>query len=164
MAAAPTPQPTQAAATHPLDQRRFSLYVFPHTPCVCKSMAMLAAWTWGADRDAAALIADELAANAVRETLADRDGVPEASGFPLIHIRMYLLPERMRIEVWDHAGGEPVMTEPDWEAEHGRGLCIVNGYTDGHWGWHPCSRPWQENGTAKCVWAEIPRTPRHTMD
>ncbi|MCL2581267.1 MAG: ATP-binding protein [Streptosporangiales bacterium] len=149
------------AATRPLDQRRFSLYAFPDTPRVCKRMARFAAWTWGADHDAAALITDELAANAVRATLATRDH--EAAPVPLIHIRLCLFPRRMRIEIWDHAVGAPVMAEPDWQAEHGRGLSLVNGYTGGRWGWHAAASPEQQNDTTKCVWAELPRTPSHTM-
>lgn len=150
---------TTTSTTCPVDQRRIALRAFPDTPGVCRSMAMFAAHAWGADHDAAALITAELAANAVRETLAARDRVPGPGGapdVPLVYLRLYRFPGTMRIEVWDRAGGQPVMAEPDWEAEHGRGLCLVNAYADGHWGWHPAPPTEREAPDCKCVWATLP--------
>jgi hypothetical protein len=55
----------------------------------------------------------------------------------------------VRIEAWDTAPGSPVLREPDWDAENGRGLFIVDSITDGNWGWDP-----YRDGS-KCVWAVL---------
>lgn len=138
-----------------LDQQRVTLRAFPETSQVCRNMARVTALSWGADGDDAQTIAQEISANAVRETLRAHELDPAGFGAPLIVFRLFRFPGRMRVEVWDRAGGAPVMLRPDWESEHGRGLFIVDQLTGGRWGCHPPSSS-RRPGDAKCVWADIP--------
>lgn len=149
---------TRAVSGQVLDQQRITLSAFPETSQVCRNMARVAALTWGADGDDAQTIAQEISANAIRETLRAHALDPARFGAPLIVFRLFRFPGAMRVEVWDRAGGEPVMLRPDWEAEHGRGLFIVDQLTGGRWGCHPPPSS-REPGEAKCVWAEIPCAP-----
>lgn len=66
----------------------------------------------------------------------------------MIVLVLVWFPRGIRIEVWDQAPGVPQMRELDFEAEHGRGLFLVDQITEGRWG---CLRA----GASKCVWAEL---------
>lgn len=136
---------------------RFVLQASPSTSQVCRAMAQVTAQSWGADRDDAGLIADELSANAIRATLDAHKEAPSAIGPPLIVIRFICTATMMRIELWDRAPGQPEAQTPDYESEHGRGLFLVDNLTGGVWGCHLRPGHRDEHGT-KCVWAEIPRT------
>jgi hypothetical protein len=55
--------------------------------------------------------------------------------------------ERVLIEVWDAHERMPVCEQPDLDAEHGRGLLLVEALSEG-WGTHrPAGHP------GKIVWA-----------
>ncbi len=57
--------------------------------------------------------------------------------------------ERIVIQVWDADEQTPVAQQPDLDAEHGRGLLLVESLSDG-WGTY---RPQHSNG--KIVWAVL---------
>jgi len=122
------------------------------TPRTCRAIVTAALHAHGlADlADDACLVAGELAANAVAALSAADDGGPGGGPVPVIVLVLGWRPTGIRIEIWDTAPGEPQMREPDWQAESGRGLRIVNDVTRGRWGF-------RSDGTGKCVWAEIGR-------
>ncbi len=77
--------------------------------------------------DAAVLVADELAANAVRHS---------ASGQPgrTFRVNCYTNQRAIRVEVHDDGGSsEPQRREIAWDAETGRGLMLVDELA-AHWG------------------------------
>jgi anti-sigma regulatory factor (Ser/Thr protein kinase) len=87
-------------------------------------------------------IVSELVANAVRATASD---APETRG----RIRVFLGPHHGRplLEVWDSSPEMPVMREPDFVSESGRGLNIVRSLAAG-FGWYDT----RDKG-GKTVWA-----------
>jgi anti-sigma regulatory factor (Ser/Thr protein kinase) len=92
--------------------------------------------------ETACQITSELVTNAVRAT-ASAD--PAARG----RIRLYLGPNRGRplLEVWDSSPHLPVLREPDFVSESGRGLSIVKSLA-AEFGWYETKG---ERG--KTVWA-----------
>jgi serine/threonine-protein kinase RsbW len=135
------------------DVRRYVLRALFDTPRMCRAMTRLDAKLWGiADPGDLEAITGELVANAVEATAhAARTG--HLRGEPVIVFRLLRFPGRIRVEAWDKSPLLPQMRTPDWEAESGRGLCVVNSLTDGHWGYQA-----DPQGTEKCVWADM-RTP-----
>lgn len=114
--------------------------------------AVLLSWGMSAFKDKAELLATELVTNAVHAS--ERPGKPSSTQEGQVGIiGLCLLADsvRLRIEVWDRAGGFPVLAEADTDAENGRGLALVDAMTEGRWGWYPSAL----TGTTKCVWAEI---------
>ncbi|MBC6470340.1 ATP-binding protein [Actinomadura alba] len=87
-------------------------------------------------------IVSELVTNAVRATASD---VPETRG----SIRLFLGPHHGRplLEVWDSSPEHPVVREPDFVSESGRGLNIVRSLA-AEFGWYDTS----DKG-GKTIWA-----------
>lgn len=107
----------------------------------------LRAWRVGCElAESAALLTSELVTNAVRA----HAGL--AAPVPAIGVRFVLAGDRLRLEVHDVGGGEPVVKEStgveEEETECGRGLVLVDALASG-WGVVPA-------GTGKVVWAELP--------
>ncbi|OKK22992.1 hypothetical protein AMK16_04110 [Streptomyces sp. CB00455] len=100
---------------------------------------------------AVALVTAELASNAVRHgRLPGRD----------FRLGLYLLPDRLRVEVTDTRPERPPLlaTSPSADETSGRGLLLVQAYAD-RWG---CTA---RDAYTKTVWAEIPihgHAPPHT--
>lgn len=128
-------------------ERGIVLAAIPETPGTCRSIVRAALHTHelAALADDAETVATEIASNAVNVTLAAR---PAGADMPVIVLALGWYPGGVRIEVWDRAPGTPQMHKPDFEAEHGRGLYLVNELTRGRWGYHLADN-------SKCVWAEL---------
>ena len=99
-------------------------------------------WEWGIGNlgDSAGLLVSELITNAVRASC-------EAGRVSAV--RLWLLSDsaQILILVWDASPRPPVLTDAGGEAEHGRGLMLVDAVSE-QWGW--CSG---EVGDGKFVWA-----------
>ncbi|KQV13411.1 hypothetical protein ASE03_14195 [Kitasatospora sp. Root187] len=134
----------------------------------------LHSWGLGALFDDVALVASELVTNALRHALEQRADAPsaesvriltesvrsgEAVRFPLqpgptqaadaqLPIRISLVHRSPQVvcAVSDPSSRGPVAREPDFVAESGRGLHLVDSFSRA-WGWHPLA------GAGKVVWA-----------
>ena len=76
--------------------------------------------------EAIELVVSELVTNAVRAS-----AVADEPHDVVLTLR--LLPDRVAIEVFDRNPNSPVLTDPDTEAESGRGLLLVEALSD-EWG------------------------------
>ena len=99
-------------------------------------------WEWGIGNlgDSAELLVTELVANAVR---ASREMARAGA------VRLWLLSDSAQILllVWDASPQPPALTDVPDEAEHGRGLMLVEAVSE-QWGWYS-----REDGDGKFVWA-----------
>ncbi|WP_433890991.1 ATP-binding protein [Streptomyces sp. CA-111067] len=97
-------------------------------------------WELGALRDSMELVSSELVTNALRYA------VP--AGTPGAPVRLSLVRWTSRVvcAVRDPSGVAPVTKEADFVAETGRGLHLVESFSE-KWGWAPLS------GAGKVVWA-----------
>jgi len=97
-------------------------------------------WDVGALRDSVELVASELVTNALRYA------VPV--GAPGVPVRLSLVRWTSRVvcAVRDPSAVAPVAKDPDFVAETGRGLHLVESFSE-NWGWHPLT------GAGKVVWA-----------
>ncbi|MFI7243378.1 ATP-binding protein [Streptomyces qinglanensis] len=86
----------------------------------------------------------------VHELLAN---VPRHTGSPKCELILDLLPDRLRVTVNDTSRTLPVVREPDWINESGRGLVLLKQLTDA-WG----AEPNPDGG--KGVWFEVRATPQ----
>ncbi|MEV7804609.1 ATP-binding protein [Microbispora sp. NPDC088329] len=99
---------------------------------------------WGLSElgDDAALVVSELVTNAVRYALCPASG---AGGHPITLTLLRLAPHVL-LAVSDPSDEAPLPVQPDFVSEHGRGLYIVETYSQA-WGWDALD----EGG--KAVWA-----------
>ena len=99
-------------------------------------------WEWGIGNlgDSAELLVTELITNAVR---ASREAGRDSA------VRLWLLSDsaQILILVWDASPRPPVLTDASDEAEHGRGLMLVDAVSE-QWGWYS-----REDSDGKFVWA-----------
>ncbi|GAA4103694.1 ATP-binding protein [Nonomuraea soli] len=93
---------------------------------------------WGLSElgDDAALVVSELVTNAVRYTRGD----------PQITLLLMLADPHVLLAVTDPSDEAPLPKEPDFCSENGRGLYIVETYSQ-RWGWDSLT------GGGKAVWA-----------
>lgn len=110
--------------------------------------ATLARWGFAELGDDAALVVSELVTNAVRHLPH-----PDAYGERPITLLLLHSTPHVLLAVSDPSDGVPTPKEPDFISEHGRGLYIVDTYSD-RWGWNPLARG------GKAVWALFHRDPR----
>jgi len=100
-------------------------------------------WEWGKTdlTEPVLQVVSELVTNAITATRATRSIQP---------VRIWLLSDTrtLLVLVWDASPGRPQVTEAADDAEHGRGLLIVQAYSD-RWGTYPTP---QIGG--KVVWAQ----------
>lgn len=127
-------------------ERGTVLQAISETPGTCRSIVRAALHAHGlaALADDAETVVTEFASNAVR---AARAGT-STEEMPVIVLVLEWRPRGIRIEVWDRAPDLPQLRKPDFEAEHGRGLYLVNEITAGRWGCRPAEG-------SKCVWADL---------
>jgi anti-sigma regulatory factor (Ser/Thr protein kinase) len=126
------------------------LAAIPEAPGTCRYLTRAALRVHDLDDlvGDAEIIVSEFASNAVLATRAD-EAAGLLGGEPPVIVLVLAWPARgIRIEMWDRASGLPQMREPDWTAEGGRGLFVIDQLTGGRWG---CLKA----GAAKCVWAEL---------
>jgi len=110
-------------------------------PCArLHARQVLREWGIGNLGDSTGLLVGELITNAVR---ASREAGRDSA------VRLWLLSDsaQILILVWDASPRPPVLTDAGDEAEHGRGLMLVDAVSE-QWGWSPC-----EEGGGKFVWA-----------
>ena len=100
-------------------------------------------WEWKLAHLAsdAELLVSELLSNAIKATWSHDD-----TG--LIVMRLLADAQRLLIEVWDNAPGDPQPRQPDDESESGRG-CMVVAAISHRWGYRRVSL------ALKVVWAEL---------
>jgi anti-sigma regulatory factor (Ser/Thr protein kinase) len=103
--------------------------------------ATLVRWSLGEFYDDAAVVVSELVTNAIRYGL--RPGARNPLRLVLVRYEHQLV-----CMVTDPADTAPRMQEPDWVAETGRGLHIIEAMSR-TWGWTPLL------GGGKAVWASF---------
>ncbi|MHB9860017.1 ATP-binding protein [Streptomyces sp. YIM S03343] len=105
---------------------------------------------WRVDErfDDICLVVSELVTNALRHALpCGSPRVPEQS--PAVRLHLMQWTERLVCAVRDPSQESPVARDSDdFAAESGRGLFLVDSFSDG-WGWHPMTGTL----TGKVVWA-----------
>ncbi|MFC6064699.1 ATP-binding protein [Streptomyces ochraceiscleroticus] len=118
---------------------------------------------WNMDElfDSVALVVSELVTNALRHAAPERDGA--AGGrvhgaaddtSPRLHLIRWA--GRLVCAVRDASDASPVEGEADFSAESGRGLYLVDSFSDS-WGWHRL----EDAAHGKVVWAlfQLPQVP-----
>jgi hypothetical protein len=115
--------------------------------------AVLWEWKLAAIADEAALIVSELVTNAMLAARAAPRPDP---------VRMWMLggmEAGVMFLVWDATEPAPVLEVATPDAEHGRGLTLVDALS-ARWGYyHPAERPY-----GKVVWAALPAAPAASGD
>jgi hypothetical protein len=138
----------------PVAAPRTAAYGFPlqsTTPRRARRHTVEFARRWGLDAvsDPAELLVSELMTNAFEasQSCLDRRHDPARAAAPL-QLRLAVVLGRLRIEVRDHNPRPPMPDDPDTYEEHGRGLLLVESYSEG-WGYHRLP-----NG-GKAVWCVV---------
>lgn len=97
-------------------------------------------WDLTALEDSMELVASELVTNALRYA------VPAGTPGSPVRLSLVRLTSRVVCAVRDPSRAAPVAKDPDFVAETGRGLHLVDSFSE-NWGWHPL------DGAGKVVWA-----------
>ncbi|MDT0307438.1 ATP-binding protein [Streptomyces sp. DSM 44917] len=113
--------------------------------------ATLLGWRLPEQFDSVALVVSELVTNALRHGLARRFPLP-APPVPAVELELMRCSGRLVCAVQDPSVTAPrtpagPLDEPDDTAESGRGLHLVDSFSDG-WGWRPLT-----GDRGKVVWA-----------
>ncbi|MFF7156962.1 ATP-binding protein [Streptomyces sp. NPDC008139] len=137
-------------------QTRLGLACEPSAVRYAREHAMDISMRWELPRDVvsdAALIVDELVANAVRHTGGAAEPFDPAHGQPKVgwcSLTMWISSHQLAIAVYDESRNPPLLRPPSDDSEDGRGLHLVAGLTEGRWGFQlAVDRP------GKLVWAKL---------
>jgi anti-sigma regulatory factor (Ser/Thr protein kinase) len=114
-------------------------------PCArLHASLVLAEWDLKALAETTEMVVSEIVTNAVRASA----GLPERHhGLPAVQLWLSADHEHVLIEVWDADERMPVRQQPDPEAEHGRGLLLVEALSEDYGAYRPAGYP------GKIVWA-----------
>ncbi|MDP9867726.1 MULTISPECIES: ATP-binding protein [Streptosporangium] len=155
----PSGLPPWADGDSHVDQLQMAVRSLRHDPRAARTArefasAALRSWELACLIDDTGVVVSELVTNAVRHGV--RDGV---NGHRGQEVRVILCHTGRSVlcAVTDPSDQGPSLREPDFEAENGRGLQLVQGVSE-MWGWAPLE------SRGKAVWAAFslpPRTGRH---
>jgi anti-sigma regulatory factor (Ser/Thr protein kinase) len=148
-APAPSPRAGQTAGSQgwPLgDFQEFTPHPRAVPPVRRRARFIVRAWGLAHLSDAVEHVVGELASNAVPASAAVLGACP---------VRVWILADRRRVLVlaWDASPDPPRPAPQDLDAEHGRGLVLVQALSQ-VWGWYPTP----ETG-GKTVWALVTAEP-----
>ncbi|MGW0701964.1 ATP-binding protein [Streptomyces sp. NPDC002867] len=112
--------------------------------------ATLGQWELNHRFDDVALVVSELVTNALRHALPSDTAPRENAKEPPVRLHLMRWTGRLVCAVRDpsHDGPMARESEEDFSAESGRGLFLVDSFSDG-WGWHPLAGSLR----GKVVWA-----------
>lgn len=137
-------------------QTRLDLACEPSAVGFAREHAKDISTRWELPRDVAsdaALIVDELVANAVRHTGSAAEPFDPAHGQPKVgwcSLTMWISAYQLVIAVYDESRNPPSPRPASDDAEDGRGLHLVAGLSEGRWGFQfAVDRP------GKLVWATL---------
>ncbi|MFJ8754290.1 ATP-binding protein [Streptomyces sp. NPDC102441] len=123
----------------------------------------LNSWDLGERFDDVALVVSELVTNALRHALPSDTATARARQDSSVRLHLMRWSSRLVCAVRDPSEKGPVAGEAPDSAESGRGLFLVESFSDG-WGWHPSPVPAgdtpPEGGFGKVVWALFRLTDR----
>ncbi|MFF8844780.1 ATP-binding protein [Streptomyces sp. NPDC015127] len=110
----------------------------------------LGQWELNHRFDDVALVVSELVTNALRHALPCDAAPRESAKEPPVRLHLMRWTSRLVCAVRDpsHDGPAARESEEDFSAESGRGLFLVDSFSDG-WGWHPLAGSLR----GKVVWA-----------
>ena len=111
------------------------------------SRDILRTWRLSEQFDAVGLVVSELVTNALRHAVDCR---PVGPGVSPVELELLRSARRLVCAVHDPSDAEPRINEADIADEGGRGLRLVECFSDG-WGW----RPRTGGLTGKVVWASF---------
>jgi serine/threonine-protein kinase RsbW len=145
---------------------RLELACEPSASRYARAHARDVLWQWGLSRNVlndALTIISELVTNAARYAGAPtsprepHESRPEAR---LCVLSLLLVPDWLYISVYDEAPHKPpVLRQVPADDESGRGIALVNGLTEGQWGWEPSA-----GKPGKFVWARLKLVPSDAQD
>ena len=140
----------QSMTAWPLSSAMAPLGVLPTAPGCARAYVpfTLAAWNFGHFAETAELVVSEMVTNAVEASTVHGSPLYVGGRMLVVWVRLFSDGFRLIIEVVDQAPGVPVEGKAVPDDECGRGLPLVDAFTDGHWGW-------LLGPPGKCVWAEL---------
>ncbi|MER5626297.1 ATP-binding protein [Streptosporangium sp. NPDC002544] len=144
----PSGLPPWAGGESHVNRLQMAVRSFRHDPCAARTAreftaGALRAWELEQLIDDTGVVVSELVTNAVRHGTRS---VQHSRACPEVKVILCHTERSMLCAVTDPSDQEPCLREPDYEAESGRGLQVVDGISE-MWGWAPLET------RGKAVWA-----------